>query len=551
MLIASLLDVAADRYGDAPAVVDADTGAVLSYVELRAWAAEVADALRAGGLTAGDRVGTLHPNGLEAVGAETGTIVAGMVVVPLNTRLSVREMAWQLDHAGATALIVPTDELERAGQLVERCPALQLWVWDDPATGDPYHADGAGHSDGADGAERSGPAEVRRLPARPTRPDVRFADEDLAHDPDLPCRLMYTSATTGLPKGILVPQVHLHDDAATTLANQLRDFAPGDVYYAATPLTHMASGYLWPVLAAGGSTLTTRRFDPERFVALVGGHGVTHTLVAPTMVAMLLRHLRAHPDEADRLRASPLRALWYAGAPIARGVITEALDVLGPVLHQQYGLTEAFSATASMCCTVLRADETLAHPGSCGRPMVGAQVRIAADGQPLARGEVGELEIRARSPIGGYWRDEAATAETFGSGWIRTGDIGVQDPDGYVHVVDRRKDMIISGGFNVYSAEVEARLGQHPAVELCAVVGVADELWGEVPCAIVVTRAGQPPVTADELIAFVRDDLAHYKAPKRVVFRDTLPIGPTGKILKRTLRDELAASDPPATTASP
>jgi fatty-acyl-CoA synthase len=521
MLIASLVNDAANRESDRTAIVDTDSGAELTFAELRTGTAAVANALLALGLSGGDRVAVLTENSITAVVTETGIITAGLVCVPLNMRLSGSELRWQLEHAEASALVVSSKLADRFEDIGWWSETARLLVW---------------------GPGQSTDARVVDLAARVDEAPATWQPAFMRADPSMPARLMYTSATTGKPKGVVCPQVHLHDNAVSTLANQLQDLRPDDCYYAATPLTHMANGFLWPTLARGARTAVSARFQPESFTEVVERFGVTHTLLAPTMIVMLLRHLRSRPEVVERLRHSTLRAIWYAGAPIAPGVATEAEQTLGPILNQQYGLTELFSAHPAMCCAALYAPEHAANVGSCGHPMIGAIVRIADGDEEVEVGNVGEIQVRGRQPVGGYWRDPAATDETFGSGWIRTGDVGWFDDRGYLHVSDRKKDMIISGGFNVYSAEVEACLALHPGVEHSAVVGVPDEVWGEVPWAVVVRREGTAPVDEEELIGFVRERLAHFKAPKRVLFWNELPVSGTGKILKREIRSQLGSS---------
>lgn len=518
MLIASLINDCADREGERAAIVETESGTVLSFAKLRECTGAVANALTELGLVPGSRVGVLVENSIRAVITETGVITAGLVCVPLNMRLSGPELRWQLEHSDASALVLSSEQVSRFADIGWWSDHARILTW--------------GSSESGDGRMVDFEVLVREA-------STTWRSEFLRFNPSLPARLMYTSATTGRPKGVVCPQVHLHDNAVSMLANQLQDLRRDDCYYAATPITHMANGFLWPTLARGARTVVSSRFQVETFTDVVEGFGVTHTLVAPTMLVMLLRHLREHRDEVDRLRSSRLRAIWYAGAPIAPGVAADAERTFGAILNQQYGLTELFGAHPAMCCSVLYAEDHARNLGTSGRPMIGAVIRIANGDTEVGMGDIGEIQVRGRPPVGGYWNDPAATEETFGSGWIKTGDVGWFDERGYLHISDRKKDMIISGGFNVYSAEVEACLALHPGVEHSAVVGIADDVWGEVPWAVVVRREGAVACDEAELITFVRDRLAHYKAPKRVLFWTDLPVSGTGKVLKREVRSQL------------
>jgi acyl-CoA synthetase (AMP-forming)/AMP-acid ligase II len=327
----------------------------------------------------------------------------------------------------------------------------------------------------------------------------------------------------------------------TALANQLHDVTPEDRMLVATPLTHVANNFFWAFFGRGASSYLLRQFRPDAFCRAVAEHGITHTFLAPTMVVMLLRHLREHPQDAAALRTSSLRALWYAGSPMPEAVALEAEDVLGSILNQQYGLTEQYASCPTMAVTQLPAPWHRRKLGSCGRAIVGTVVRVFDDeARELPPGELGEVVVRCQSSVAGYWRPEPGTDSAYRDGWIHTGDIGFMDEDGFLFVKDRKHDMIISGGLNVYPAEVEAVLHEHPAVYQCAVVGVPDPSWIEVPCAIVVRSDEGDGVEEGELIAFTRERIAHYKAPKKVVFADALPISANGKVLRRRLREQLA-----------
>jgi acyl-CoA synthetase (AMP-forming)/AMP-acid ligase II len=267
-------------------------------------------------------------------------------------------------------------------------------------------------------------------------------------------------------------------------------------------------------------------------MAAIQQHRVSFMFLPPTAIYMMLSHPRARDFDY-----SSLQYISYAGAPMSLDRLREAIDVFGPVMNASFGQTEA-----PMCLTAmppyehLAADGTLARPGSCGRPNLLSIVEIMDDdGNILGPGERGEIVARGPLVMAGYYRNPAATAETIVDGWLHTGDIGTRDANGYFYVVDRKKDMIISGGFNVYPAEVEQAVYAHAAVQDCAVIGIPDDKWGEQVIAVVATKPGHD-VTEDELIALAKDRIGSVKAPKRIVFMDSLPKTPAGKIQRAALR---------------
>jgi acyl-CoA synthetase (AMP-forming)/AMP-acid ligase II len=339
---------------------------------------------------------------------------------------------------------------------------------------------------------------------------------------------------------VLTTHSRIVENVLSTLANQLHDATSDSRYLIATPLTHMAIGYVWPMIAVGGTCVVLGDFTAESFCDVAIDSGATHTLMVPTMIALVADHVDSNPEIKERLANSALSAVWYAGSPIPQATFEKAWRALGPVLNQQYGLTELWTAHRSMCATMLRADKALAKQGSCGQPMTGTELAVFDDDRHrLPALAHGEIAIRSSGHVLGYLNDPGATAATFSEGWTWTGDIGYLDEDGFLFIADRKKDMIISGGLNIYSAELESALSTHPYVRQCAAVGAPDPKWGETPWMYVVL--GQTPTTEEELRAHVRERLGGYKAPSRIIIVDELPLGPTGKILKRALRERVKA----------
>lgn len=318
--------------------------------------------------------------------------------------------------------------------------------------------------------------------------------------------------------------------AANILANLLQPERDSVMLHAAS-LIHASGTFVLPYWVRGGAAAVLPDFNPESFLQAVERYRVTETNVVPTMLGMLLDH-RGDTD------LSSLRRIIYGASPMPRPLITRAIDQWGPIFRQYYGQTEA-----PLAVTVLdetdHEDESLL--GSCGHPSVDAQVRIVRedDGTTAAPGEIGEIQVRAPFQMAGYYNADELNAEMFAEdGWLRTRDMARADERGYLFLVDRRGDMIVTGGYNVYPREVEDALMSHPAVAECAVVGAPDPTWVEAVTAFVAVRAGEQ-VTEQELRDHVRARLAGYKVPKKVEFVDTVPKSPVGKILRRALRDPL------------
>jgi acyl-CoA synthetase (AMP-forming)/AMP-acid ligase II len=503
------------------ALVDVEDGVELTFGELDSLFDRIGAGLRAAGLGPGDHVAVFQRNSRYWVGLEGALAKAGMVTVPVNVYLASPEVLWLLDHAEAKAIAFTPDEAETLAPIAGSTATCSLFLC---------------HPQGSET-----PAWAQRFDE--TVWPESAVDELLPVAPGDTHRIMYTSATTGFPKGVLIPSENWVGCIVTALANQLDDVGQEERVLLSTPLTHVAGNYFWAFFGRGATTVLLRQFRPEGFVGAVVRHRITHAFLAPTMIVMLLEHLKGAPAEAQALRASELRRLWYAGSPIPEPVALEAENLLGPILGQHYGLTEVYSTYPTMAVTQLHPEWHRRKPGSCGRPIVGTVIRVVDDaGKELPPGELGEIVIRCQSRVAGYWRGPADGQGAYRAGWIHTGDVGTFDDEGFLYVKDRKNDLIISGGLNVYPAEVESVLHEHPAVAQCAVVGVSDPKWLEVPWAVVVRSAGAGDVGEDELIAFVRTRIASFKTPKRVIFAESLPVTTTGKLLRRQLRETLRES---------
>ncbi len=421
-----------------------------------------------------------------------GLPAAGMVLVPLNTRLAPAELAHIVQHSGARVLLTDRD-VGLLGALVDHV---------------------------------IGTEDYERLIARSAS---RLGDVDLS--PSDVAALFYTGGTTGLPKGVMLTHGNLVANAFNkVLACSLE---ASDVFLGAPAMFHVAgiaplTGLAW----LGGQTVTVPMFDAGLCLDLIARHRATVFLPVPTMLAALVAEQRREPRDV-----SSLRLLGHAGSPIAGELIRQAHEVFPDTeLAQFYGATE----TSSVVTRLRHEEATLGTElaGSCGQPAVGVAVRIVdIDGGLCGVGEIGEVVVRSNAVTVGYWNDAKATADALRGGWYHTGDLGFLNDRQYLFVVDRAKDMIVSGGENVYSVEVEDVLYRHPGVAEAAVFGVPDERWGEAVHAIVVPYPG---VTLDEhsLQAHCRESIAGYKVPKAIEISDEpLPKSGPGKILKRVLRD--------------
>jgi len=482
----------------------------VSYAEAQALANRIANALVARGLAPGERVALLSKNSIEHALWYYACSKCGVVPVPLNFRLAPPEWSYIVNDAGAK-LLFAQDALARAiapvrGELasVKHCVALgadvpgwerfESFVGDQPAS----------------------------APAHRAAPD-----DDLYQ--------MYTSGTTGRPKGAVLTH--------RAVVSQLHQIslvvggAPGERVLVVAPLYHAAASLTtFVTVQSGGSLYIQEDFVPGEVVRALSEERIAMTMLVPAMIQFCLV---AVPDVAER-RYDALRLIVYGASPIAEQTLTRAIETFGCDFIQGYGMTET-TASATYLMPVDHRRALAGEPKlllSAGRTLPGTEIRIVgANGRTLPNGEIGEIAVRGPQLMRGYWNLPEATADALRDGWMYTGDAGVLDDEGYLYVQDRTKDMIVSGGENVYPREVEDVLYRHPAVAEAAVIGVPDPKWGEAVKAIVVTKPGQT-LAADELMRFCDGQLAGYKRPRSVEFADALPRNPSGKVLKRELREK-------------
>ena len=470
---------------------------------------QVAHALLASGAGPAGRIGYLGKNSDRFFHVFFGSARAGLVTVPINWRLTVPEMAFILEDAGCEILFLGADYLPLLQELRGRCPRLREIVSvDGPAEGTTALADWLRDRPGTD-------------------PCIGMSGDDVVLQ-------LYTSGTTGLPKGAQLTHGNLLFAASRGATEELGRWRSDDMSVLPLPLFH-AGGLVYGLSGpyAGCATVIVREPNPALIFAALRSapRPATRLGVVPAVLQMML----AQPDlaEAD---FSSLRTLTYGGSPIPPAVLRRAMEAFGPVLLQLFGMTE----TATMGTVLRPSEHDLATPdrlASCGRLMPGIEVRIVGlDGAAAAPGESGEILIRGAAVMKGYWNREQDNRGALQDGWYHSGDVGYFDAEGYLFIRDRLKDMIVSGGENVYPAEVERVLAEHPAVAEAAVFGVPSPAWGEAVKAAVVCRPGHE-LTQEQLIAFARERIAGYKCPKSIDFADALPRNATGKILKRVLRE--------------
>ncbi|GHF34361.1 long-chain acyl-CoA synthetase [Amycolatopsis bartoniae] len=493
-----LLESTARRHPDRAALVCGEQS--LTYAELDRRARQVAEAVRARGVRPGDRVALIGPNVVEFPVVYYGLLKAGAVVIPLNPLLKERELAFIFGDSGTVAVF--------AWEGSEQLPVLDNARR--AAAGSPTVRDVFAFGD---------------LPGLlAPHPGTADAEPTGAEDPAV---IIYTSGTTGTPKGAVLSHVSLLLNAR--MKELIVPKHDHDVVLVTLPLYHIfgQTSVLNGNVHGGATLVLLPRFDPDTALDLLVRHRVTLFSGVPSMYQAFLQ---ADPDGV-RLRkaAETLRYLTSGGAPLPVAVFERFDRLAGLQIRQGYGLSET-SPTVTACPW-----EEPIRPASVGKPVWGVDIRVVdARDRPLPAGEVGEIVIRGHCLMLGYFNRPDATAEAIRDGWFHTGDLGRFDEDGWLYVVDRVKDLILRGGYNVYPAEVEQVLLTHPSVALTAVVGEPHERLGQEVVAYVVPRTGQQ-VDVTELTAYARERLAEYKYPRRIEVRDELPMTATGKILKRAL----------------
>ncbi|MHC8497165.1 MAG: class I adenylate-forming enzyme family protein [Actinomycetes bacterium] len=484
MDIGSLIRNAAKRFGDAPALETEER--TVSFREFDAATDRLGNELLNSGLVPGDRVGVMLPNGIECLAVYYALAKAGLVRVALNEKDTEAQNIFKIDDASCRAVI-------HSGGAPTSSPTLEVvtsldWIEATAWTGSSqpcYHL----------------------------------------RDPEAPYRLGYTGGTTGDPKAVTLTMRGETAEISAFLIDLMPDIGPGDTMLHAAPIIHASGAFFLPAFAKGARNRIMTKFDASRWLEELERSRASYSFLVPTMIALVL-----DTPGVQEVDASSLRRLCWGASPIPPTVAERAQAVFGQVLAQTYGQAEA-----PMAITVLQPDEH-DRVGSAGRGYTLMEVAVMdEDGRFLPEGEPGEVVTRGQVLMKGYWNKPELTAETIRDGWLHTGDIGYLDEEGYLYLVDRKNDKIISGGSNVYPREVEDVLNAHPAVREAAVVGIPDDTWGELIHAVVAVRQ---EATSEEILAFVAERVPSYKRPRSLEIWPELPKSHAGKILRRTVRQK-------------
>jgi long-chain acyl-CoA synthetase len=498
---------ALDRYPDRTAMIFQDRR--LTFRELNARSNKLGNALLSLGLQKGQKVAVLQNNSLELVESLSGIPKVGLAVVPLNARQSGQEQAYILNDSEADALIVGANLFPVIDPVLSTVPRLkQIIVVGGAKGGLDYHN------------------LVDQQPE--TLPEIEVDEEDID-------RIHYTSGTTGKPKGVVGTFRITYDRLVNNLVNLDQPIGPDDVNLNIGPLTH-AAGFMMSIYSIrGAANVVLDKFDIDQVLQTIEKEKVTAVLFIPTMMNMILIHPRLHDYDL-----SSLKRIWYGTAPMSPEKLKEAIRIFGNIFRQNYGLTEApqpITYLGPEDHIIDGTEKERRRLASAGRPALGVAVKIVKeDDTEIKPGEIGEITIQTRQLMKEYWKNPEATAEAFRGGWFHTGDMATIDEDGFIYIMDRKHDMIISGGFNIYPREVEDAIMTHPQVAEAAVIGVPDEVWGESVKAFVVAKPGAVP-SEEEIIQACKNQLASYKKPKSVEFVPDLPKNAYGKVLRKVLKE--------------
>lgn len=484
MQIGSIIRRAARQFKDAPCLTEGDR--TLSFRDFDRLTDRVGNALIARGLAPGDRVAVILPNSTDCLIAYYAILKAGLVRVQLNTRETVDNHRYKLADSGARGVIHADIAGIEAEVMVTACELAAMI-----AAGD------------------DSPCAV---------------DRDL----DAPLRLGYTGGTTGKAKAVTLTTRTDLEETSGFLADLLPELKEGQVFLHASPIAHASGAFFLPSLIRGVHSVIMTKFDAGAFLELAERTQAAYTFLVPTMIAMVLE------DPAIDEAKTVFQRIAYGASSISPNLIERAMARFGRVFVQCYGQAES-----PMMITYLRPDDH-DRVGSCGRPFSVVEVAIFdEEDRPLPPGERGEIVCRGPQTMACYWNRPEQTAEAFRNGWLHTGDIGTMDEDGFFYIVDRKNDLLISGGYNVYPREVEDVLMAFPGVVEVAVVGLPDERWGDRVVAVV---AGQPGLSTDALAAYAKENLSGVKRPKEIHLWPELPKSGANKILRRTVRDQLLAN---------
>jgi acyl-CoA synthetase (AMP-forming)/AMP-acid ligase II len=496
-------------YPDQEAFVYGDTR--ITFSEFNTRVNKLINALHKMGVKKGDVLGILSWSCLGFVEVYGVSMKGGFIASPFNPRLKADELEYIINYSEANTLFIGPELLEVANSLRQRLLKVKNYICLEGSAPDMIAYDDllASHS----GEE----------------PDVPVKEDD-------PICIIYTSGTTGMPRGALYTQRRFIEDSKTLAINM--ELQPGHKRVQITPLFHIAGNtHFRASLYTAGCNIIVKFFDAAETLQIIQKERATHMDFVPTHLAAMLNL----PD-LNKYDISSIKFLWYGASPMPLEVLKKGMKVFGPIFAQGYGQSESGPAISHLSKedhNVLdKPEKEQKKLTSAGRPDIGVQVRIVDEkGNDVKLGEMGEITVRSNHTMVEYWHKPDDTRANLVDGWLHTGDIGYYDEEGYIYIADRKKDMIITGGENVYPREVEEVLYQHPAVLEAAVIGIPDPYWVEKVHAVVATKKGASATTED-IIAFCKKHIASYKAPKSVEFIDALPKNPSGKILKRELREK-------------
>jgi len=502
-----LITQALTRGGDREAFIGPDD-VPMTYAQAADLFGRMRHVLRDHGVVRGTGVGVLGPNRPEVWLAAAATFTEGARFSAVHPMSSESDLLFMVENAELEVLVVDPMFIDRAAAVAARSPRIRHVLTLGPAD-----------------------AGVDMLDLCPRTP-APLLDPGPAEEEDI-AWLQYTGGTTGVPKGVAVSQRALVQSAQTIMASWEMPTVPR--YLAASPITHAAAMPIVPTLLRGGTVVMHKSFSPETWLRTVQDRRINYGLLVPTMLYALL-----DSEHMDRFNLSSIETILYGAAPMSPTRLAEAHRKIGNVFVQVYAQSEAASVVTTLARHEHDPDNNPHRLGSCGKPSVGVQVTLLDDdGNEVPDGTPGEICVRGRNVMTEYWRNPELTKETLKDGWLHTGDMAVRDEEGYFYIVDRKKDMVITGGMNVFPKEVEDVISRHPAVATASVIGLPDEKWGESVTAVIVCRPGKS-VEPDELVELVRSEKGPHQAPKRVIFVDTLPMTPVGKVDKKALKAQYA-----------
>jgi acyl-CoA synthetase (AMP-forming)/AMP-acid ligase II len=505
--LADLLQQRANSFPDKEFLFSEADGRRFTYAEFAAAVERASRLLASSGVGKGGVVSLLMPNSVEYIIAYFACWKLGAIAGPVNSLLKAQEISFVIADSETSTLLVHPDFLPTINSIRDELPGLrEIIQFED---------------------EAKATADFTDDPSAASPTNLSLSDTDL----DTEAIIIYTSGTTGKPKGCLLTHGNLIANARQI--SRWLGFTKDDRLLTVMPLFHMnaVSVTTMSALYAGGSTVVSPKFSASRFWQIISDYQITSFGSVATMLSMLLT---TYPDGVPKgLKTEQLRFAMCGSAPVPAEVMKRFEETFNCLVIEGYGLSE------STCRSTFNPPDERRRPGSCGMP-IGNEMRVVDDDdQEVAAGELGEIVLRGENILKGYYRNPEATATAFRNGWFHTGDVGYRDADGFFYIVDRKSDMIIRGGENIYPREIDEVLYQHPAVAAAATIGVPNQLYGEEVAAFVVLKEGRE-ATADEIISFCRASLADYKCPKSVRIVSEIPKGPTGKLLKRKLAGMLS-----------